>query len=288
MSGNDREMDLFFNSLVGSEMAVADFQATLHEQVAPHAHTDEAFPHLEIAGCEIVNAAVLGANNLKPGDNQSTLSLEWRKMRRNGYLGTNTAVATLSAVSKVYEKRSPVAQDPAIVWKNTDRAIRHTYANAFNHARQAMINELSMRHELNPANHVFRKLVIWNALFSDTTTARISPRAFRVKTDTDGQLDIRPRYAHVSQSENGRRCPATNMRIEVDGESPSALLTFMRTIGTVAVQDIYPHRFSIAKKSITGDFGDYPLTSCKSYLVAPRAARSSIFVHSMQFVGKSF
>lgn len=244
----DKELSAFFEPLVGSEAAIQNFQAILSEGIAPYAAGDDAFAQLQSAGNEIVNALVLGANNLKPGEDDSDLTIEWRSMRVNGKIGINSTLAPLKTLSKIYqkhEKRTAAAQDPDLVWKNTDRAIRHVYQNAFHPAIEGVFNELVMRTALNPARSWNKPFIIASALWGGTAMSIVSRRAFLVESDADGQLDIRPRYPHTSFTESDNRCPATNIHIEVEGESPSALLTFMRCIGTVAVQDIFPHRFSI-------------------------------------------
>ncbi len=245
MSDFNKEMDTFFAPLVGTEDAIARFQSALSEHTRPLAHTAYAFHQLEVVGESVVRATVLAANGLDPDDNGSGLSLAWKSIWANGERGVGTAVNGAALVSDFFAVYAAVPQTKATVEKNTDRILRHVYRNAFNPARTATYNQLGLRAGRNPANPLNKPAFWMKAMFTSLRDTSVHPRAFRVEIDEAGQLDMQPRHQLV-MAKNGRRCPATGARIEVEDESPSALLTFMRTIGNVAIQDIYPHRFAIA------------------------------------------
>ena len=76
-----------------------------------------------------------------------------------------------------------------------------------------------------------------------------SEQAFHVEEDRDGQLHISPRFRRLA-GVPGQRCPATYAQVATAEGRRSALLTFMQTAGSVAIRDIFPEQFSIAKDDV--------------------------------------
>jgi len=245
MTAISQEIGILFDSLVGSEAAIADFQTDLHSHLAPHADKPDAFARLQEASEVVIHQTICTINDLPPDDSGDKLSTNWKKVWINGEQGVRTTIGGLSVVSKLFAKHAEAPQAEDTVQKNTDGVLRHVYRNAFNSSYLGVYNLLALRNGRNPANLLNRPLFLMDAFIRGLRNASIHPRSLRVTTDEDGQLHLQPRYNLVVVKTN-EHCPATEARIAVAGESPSALLTFMRTIGTVAVQDIFPHRFPIA------------------------------------------
>jgi len=244
MNDYSKEMDAFFAPLVGSKAAIIDLQEDLSERIAPHVEAPDAFLRLEAAANRVIQLTITDANKPPPDSTSSTLSKEWRSIGANAPLGVQAAIGALITTSDIYARRARVPQATDRVKQNTDKALRYVYGNAFNDGYTAIYNGLGMRTGRNPANRFNKPFFLINFLYRGAEYAIPHRRAFRVATDKDGQLDIRPRHRLIN-SKSEERCPATDARIGVAHESPSALLSFMRAISSVAVRDIYPHRFSM-------------------------------------------
>lgn len=165
-------------------------------------------------------------------------------MWANSLQGTHITIGVLTTVSEIYTRRARVPQTIDRVEQNTDKALRYVYGNAFNEGYTGVYNQIAVRSGRNPANPLNKPFLFMNLLRKGPEHATPHRRAFRVATDQEGQLNIQPRHSLVN-SKSEKRCPATDARIEVAHASPSALLTFMRTISSIAMRDIYPHRFNI-------------------------------------------
>lgn len=244
MSDLSKEINAVFTGLVGSEAAIADFQANLSERIASHADAPDAFSRLENATNNVIQLAINYANNLPPDDSGSTLPRAWQQVWANSLQGSHITTGVLTAISDIYVRRAHVPQTIDGVERNTDRSLRYAYGNAFNDGYTAAYNQTAIRTGRNPANRLNKPFLFMNLLYKGPNHATPHRRAFRVATGKDGQLEIQPRHPLVN-SKSEEHCPAADARIEVANESPSALLTFMRTISSVAMRDIYPHRFAM-------------------------------------------
>ena len=74
----------------------------------------------------------------------------------------------------------------------------------------------------------------------------VSHLAFHPELDESGQLKISPRHRRMTKWAD-RQCPAVTAKTSNPEGNPSALLLFMKTIGAVATEEIYPQQFEIIK-----------------------------------------
>ena len=167
----------------------------------------------------------------------------------NGAFAGTLVVNALRAVGDIYASRATVPQKADVVQKSTDRVLRHVFGIAFAGPTVGSYNLEALNLGLNPRNPLaVPALALASSLpFIDFFTKgrrTISKRSFIVDEDEMGQLDIAPRYHRVKWA-NGRHCPAADKTVEVCGKTRSALFTFMRTVGSVAVAEIYPYFFHI-------------------------------------------
>lgn len=244
-------LDQFFAPLVGDSDCVArlrgDLTQAIHSQDPAQIYTTP-YNRLRNSALEAMRRSqeqMPGETNVQLGLNQSLFT--------NGRTGTNLTVGTLKALSQLYMDRTTQPQHIGNVRKNASTALRHTYGVAFSDNMIGVVNVWANSFGLSPRNPI-----AWASIFlapylqiHDKTSLldlphSVSPHAFRSEVDTEGQLLVTPRHRRLRNIRD-RQCPATYAKISTPEGTRSALLLFMKTIGEVAIEEIYPQYFEIVQ-----------------------------------------
>jgi hypothetical protein len=234
--------DQFFDRLAGPDNIYV-VQGALAETVNTPNDKLDKFQILARAVDGVVNWAT---RNLDVEDTEE--SRLWKEnIFAQGKVGVTGTVDTLRAIDRLYVNRASAPQEHGNVIKNTHRALRHLHKVAFSGAEIGKVNLEALYLGLNPKNPLLLPLIELSHVHrTRALKGNISHRAFRVSKDKEGQLDINPKYSHLPEA-GDRKCPATGAIVETISGPRSGLYTFMKIMGTVAIEEIFPHDFKIVR-----------------------------------------
>lgn len=225
-----RHFEAFYPPLVGNEDAIGELQ----DRLAWSVHRNPGSPYVGLfEGFATEQKAVLQhISGQHPGEDDQTA------------IGTSLTVATLETVGNIYARRAEVAQTAESVAANVNRASRFAFRLAFTGKVVGNLNLAVLRRGLNPRNPLNAPILCGQILADALLPIKVHRRVFTTSVVEAGQLDLQLRPLLVGKVRD-RQCPAVFAKAEHGGRMRSALLTYMQTIGTVAMQDIYPEMFEI-------------------------------------------
>lgn len=236
----------FMNSFVGTPEATAQFEQNIREVA-------KGFPDISTAYDDLQHSAELisrfHTNQLLSSANcDEEATAIWQSMYGNSETGINIAVEAARAVGWAYETHAAVPQEPKEVARNLDRIMRYAYGVAFMGSVVGTYNLAAIKKGRNPRNILHFPFITPEMVTARGGDSTHKTNDFRKSVivgavDPAGQLSLQPRYK-LSRRSKDRGCPVANIKTE-SVKSSSALLTFMRTVGNVALQDIYPRQFAI-------------------------------------------
>ena len=231
-------------ALVGTPDARHEFGAAIRDYQNRVATTETYYDALELAAIQATTDGVRGA--LK--DHRFNLEAAKTSLHfiQNLPVGINVTVAVCKAVGDTYEQMATVPQDIHLVNQNLDKIMRYAYGLAFTGAAVATYSLEAIKQGRNPRKvrnfpFIARKMITFAG--NDGTVANDFRNGIVTKEDDTGQLQMQPKHPILPKIKD-RRCPVANTRSE-GAKSRGALLTFMRTIGDVALENIYPQQFLI-------------------------------------------
>ncbi len=243
----------FLQPLVGSPEAIQRFQRTLTGYIKdPIGPIDRAsvprdpYYHLLSGVMNVIDATA--ATQLPE---VVMTSLGERPRERVARLiklgGAIFPVSALRAVGALYERHAHVPQHSKNVQRNTRKVLGHVLSMAMTDQDASMANLMANHLGFNPRNWLLTPL--YRGLRRMTDARSVSfVRAFEVTTDDNGQLSFELRYPN-KKGETDARCPATYARTEIaPGQTERSLWLYLQAIGDVAMAEIFPHQFAIAKE----------------------------------------
>jgi hypothetical protein len=230
----------FFVPLVGDPDKSASLDTLLREAVAGQHISAARDPYERLnAGCMI---ALREAGSLMP-DATRIDRAQGESLLINGETGVRITTETLKTLGGLHAKHADTPQRLASVGRNVSKALRHVYGTAFTDSNAATDTLWANKLGLNPNNRLVQRTSLVGSVLT-RGSKHVSPRTFATRADEDGQLLVVPRYSRAEKQRESR-CPAVDAKV-ITAEGPrTGLLVFMKTIGTVAVEEIYAGAFPI-------------------------------------------
>lgn len=242
---------MFFEPIVGSPEFTAGFGDDLRHAIRMNDRLDP-FDGLDLGALHVLDHTRKGMPADTPEEEAYNTTLYIA-----GTVGMGLTIAATRAVGKLYARQAKTPQRLANVRKNVSAAVSHTYRIALMDMEHAVRHSWADKLGLSPRNPIvpiYAQLAAISPFHGPPRLQMrpaigVSPRTFRSSLDEAGQLKITPRYHRpATPLTNGNRyCPSVDVRVpSQEGRgSRSALVLFMKTIGEVAITDIYPRYFDI-------------------------------------------
>lgn len=236
----------YMDIIVGNPAARANFEASVRYYAGGFPDIETAYGGLEHGALQ---ASLDGVRRLFGYEPKTDLDAAVQdSFNTNLPTGINISVAVCRAVGTMYEQHAAKAQSKPSVEQNLDRIMRYAYGLAFTGAVVATYSLEAIKQGRNAKNianfpFIFRKMIGIPGTTSAGEINDFHKGIIVCEGVTPGEIKLMPKYPILSKIRE-RRCPVATTKTE-GAKSPSALLTFMRTVGGIALEDIYPRQFAI-------------------------------------------
>lgn len=236
-------LEELFDNLVGQPDSQTAFYGALAESTRA-TPPESAYRALAITARRLIADAVDRVPNqheLPANEHFAALA----SLKANGATGARLTVTATAALARTYTRRALYAQPYSHVSANLDATLRHIKGIAHSDALAAAISIGGMASNINPRSTSLGPFAAFAFILSRHFNIPLD-RSFSIAEDSEtGALTIKPRYQRARGTTN-RHCPAATIKLsQSESGAPSALLTCMRVIGSVALHEIYPRQFGI-------------------------------------------
>ena len=246
--------DRFYNRLVGDEAAVATLRDRLVESVTLSAQAQIGEPYFWLQATAMAAIReVVRAEDTTPeahfANHEAWLRdhRAWQSIEENGSIGNRLTVGVLQSIENIYKEYSSTPQQSDRVDENIRRALGYIFGMACSGKFVSVLNIEAARLGVDPNRTIIIPQLLLRSRFKGAQNFAFEP-SLRTIEDETGQLDIYPRFKRRGKILD-RQCPATEGRVSIGDRSKSGLWIFMRTIGDVAVTEVFPRQFEIEKNS---------------------------------------
>lgn len=252
-------VQMFITATVGTPEIKAEFQSVLHNALDNERAVQEHTPRWRrpaIDPYSLVYKSTEGV--LHDVQTQHILIVKPRdhapisKSFNNSLTGARITLQAMSGLEGVYGTFPDVVHNRSNVERNMCRILRMTHSIAFGDAPTASFNLKALKYGVDPADK--REALLQISRSSQHHTRKrgyefsFDNASFAIEQDADGQLQISPKFELLKSPKDSPRCPATDTRVEgkePDAPSRPGLHAFIRAIGEVVLDGIYPYRFKI-------------------------------------------
>ncbi|MGB4758722.1 MAG: hypothetical protein WBP26_01570 [Candidatus Saccharimonadales bacterium] len=178
-----------------------------------------------------------------------------QKAHSNSITGTRITLQALSGLGDVYQDFPYKMHQRSNVQKSMCGILRATQSIAFGDADTGMLNLRALEYGFKPAttrDEAERRIAKAKKRKAPPSgyyhVLRFDSGSFTIDQTPDDQLLVSLKHDLLKSPDGSPRCPATNTRVEgkkPDAPSRPGLHTFMRAIGEVVLDEIYPYQFQV-------------------------------------------
>jgi hypothetical protein len=169
----------------------------------------------------------------------------------NSMSGVRITLQALSGLGNVYQDFPYMTHNRSNVEKSMCGVLRMTQSIAFGDADTGTLNLRALEYGFKPTTraeaekHMSRAQQLGNSAGREFA---FDSGSFTVSQTPEGQLLVLPSFELLKSPKDAPRCPATDTRVkgkEASAPSRPGLHTFMRAMGEVVLDEIYPYQFAI-------------------------------------------